>query len=92
MTLYLATALVVLQVLDFTTTFVVLRRGGRELNIIVAKSMKIFGVFLGLLLTKSIGILAAILLWYLNQDIVLAVLVGIYSMTVWTNWQNYKLT
>jgi len=70
----LISLLVIMQVLDFWTTYYILPRGGRELNPILAKLFDTVGEKRGLLIAKGAGVVI-IVLW--GPLMPMSVLVGL---------------
>jgi len=80
------TALAVLHAADAWLTYKVIRAGGYERNIFLAKVFKVAGVYWGLIATKAV---VAALVWvYLRDNIpVLVAMIAIWSMIVINNWK-----
>ena len=91
--IYLLSALIIgLQFADYYTTWVVLKRGGTELNPIVRGFFKVFGIQLGLIVAKfwAGGVVAtgAYLGWFESFIglVTLGILTAFYLVVVVNNY------
>jgi len=80
-------AALVLQALDYLTTVKAIELGGREVNPVVLKLMAKFGLETGLGVAKAVGTLVAFYLYYLEQPIVLGVLIAFHFLVVANNFR-----
>lgn len=83
--LYLAYAIILLQLGDFITTTIILRSGGVELNPLTAKIYKSLGIIPGLLLTKGtvIGLFA-----YYGEQFPIPILVAVIALYLYVVEHN----
>lgn len=80
-----ALAVIVLQVLDMTSTLAAIRRGAREANPLVAWLMRRLGRVAGLALAKGVGVALALALWRLDALWELWALAALYLWVVFHN-------
>lgn len=78
--------LCILQVIDIELTTGILKRGGRELNPLMAWCMDRMGVAKALWITKTLSMGLCLLLLYHNETTVLAALCSIYFFVCAWNW------
>ena len=96
MTLALFILLTCMQVLDIVTTYVVLKKGGVELNPIMRKLFDKFGVIPTLLVSKVI--LLAVVFYGYDQanstvsNIVLTLLCAMYTFVLANNFKAVRMT
>lgn len=90
MELLLLTVYLLLQVGDWWTTTKVLSQGGTEANPIVREVMSAIGVVPALVVVKSIGVIAGVLIWYADQSIFLVLLCCLYGYVVYKNYTHIK--
>lgn len=81
----LISLLVVMQVLDFWTTYYILSRGGRELNPLLAKLFDKVGEKRGLLIAKGVGVVIIVLWGPLMPRSVLVGLTLVYLAVIANN-------
>lgn len=83
----------ILQVLDFYTTYKILENGGKELNPVVAKLINKLGYY-GLALIKLLGIIPIFVTYAVLPTLYmfwLLLIVDIfYSIVIINNWRNLK--
>jgi hypothetical protein len=88
MTTYLLIFLVILQLADIVTTWLIVSRpGGRELNPVLAALFRAVGLLPGLLIVK--GAFVALMIWVTPflPPAVLALICAGYCWVVWHNLQ-----
>ena len=87
MNLILFTIFVILQLLDFWTTYNVIQSGkGHEGNAVIAKLIDKLGIIGGFIFAKTCAIIA---MWFI-KDVLLAIIL-INVLYVYVVYQNYKL-
>ena len=77
-----ALAVIALQGADMTSTLGALRRGGREVNPVVAWLMRRIGQVPALIVAKSVGVALAVWLWTLGAALELWALAVLYLLVV----------
>lgn len=88
MTIYLLIAVIVLQLADIVTTYLIVSRpGGRELNPVLAALFRAVGLLPGLLIIKCAFV--ALLVWA-APVLHIAVLVLICLGYCWVVWHNVR--
>jgi hypothetical protein len=78
--------LCILQMIDIKLTTGILKRGGRELNPLMARRMDSLGVAKALWIAKTLSMGLCLLLLYHNETTVLAALCSIYFFVCAWNW------
>ena len=82
--------LCVLQVADVALTVAILRRGGRELNPLLARLMKAVGELPALVLVKA-AMLGVVLFFYAAiPEGLLAAACAVYVYVCFLNWREFK--
>ena len=90
--IYLLIAFIALQIADGLTTYLVISKGGREKNPIVAWGMKQIGLIPALVAYKALAIGAGFVLYHFADDgglYVLIAMVALYGWVVAQNWRAY---
>ncbi|MFC2969352.1 DUF5658 family protein [Acidimangrovimonas pyrenivorans] len=82
---FLALAVIALQIGDMTSTLGALRRGGREVNPLLAWLMRRIGVVPALIAAKGLGTALAVWLWLLGGETELWLLAALYLWVVLHN-------
>ena len=87
-------ALIILQILDGVSTYLVIKSGGVELNGIVKKFLDKLGLVNGLIVAKTLGSAFAVALYFGFPDVwcvtAAIVLVVVYTGVVINNFVVYK--
>lgn len=82
--------LLVMQVLDiYTTWYILTKKSGTELNPILAKAFKYFGILLTLFIVKSLA-LALVYYFLISQPIILASLCAFYLLILIHNFKEMR--
>lgn len=88
--IYLALILILMQLFDFYSTFVILRAGGREVNPVVNFLINKIGLVLALIIAKSVAIAGVVFIYYVDNLIAMIVLILIYSYVCLNNYKVMK--
>lgn len=86
----LLATLILLQIGDFITTKKGMEIGLREVNPLLRRLMDKVGVVPALLLAKSLAVIGGVVLWYLQQEIVIGALIVFYLYVVINNYYEIK--
>lgn len=80
-----------LQIGDAWTTYTIVKKqGGREINPIAKSVLDVFGVFVGLLVLKTLAVVLGLYLMLSGEAVFLASLDAMYAVVVWNNARQIK--
>ena len=83
--------LAALQVVDVALTVAILKRGGQELNPLLAWLMKALGSVAGALLAVKVAVLALVAIFYAHVPLwLMAVFCAVMVAVCLHNWREFK--
>ena len=85
----LLTANVVLQVVDFVSTYLIINKGGKEVNPVVRFLINKFSLFGGLVIAKSIGVAIVLYLYSLSSVVGLSIMAVFFQLIAINNIKVY---
>lgn len=77
--------LILLQVIDFVTTYIIFKRGGKERFYLTKWLIDKFGLNIGLGISKGICVVIVLSMWITNPPIMLPITVVIFYIGILIN-------
>lgn len=90
MSYFLYLVLIILNVADYKTTFIILSKGGVEKNPLVNWCIKRWGIKRGIIYIKAVPLIVMGFLVFLYPSAVKNSLIVIVFLYAWVVWHNYR--
>lgn len=88
--IYLTILLILMQVFDFYSTYIILKNGGSELNPVVDFLIQKIGLVAALIIAKGVAVIGVLVIYYVDVLIAILILVAVYSYVCFNNYKAMK--
>lgn len=90
--IYLTILLILMQVFDFYSTYIILKNGGSELSPVVDFLIQKIGLVAALVVAKGVAVVGVLAIYYADALIAILILVAVYSYVCFNNYKAMRKT